>query len=58
LPYLDDVADAYAAADLMLTRAGASTLGELAALDREPRSASVVAKKRTLTASLPAAAFG
>ena len=31
--------------------------GELAALDREPRSASVVAKKRTLTASLPPAAF-
>jgi UDP-N-acetylglucosamine--N-acetylmuramyl-(pentapeptide) pyrophosphoryl-undecaprenol N-acetylglucosamine transferase len=32
LPYLDDMADAYAAADLVLARAGASTLGELAAL--------------------------
>jgi UDP-N-acetylglucosamine--N-acetylmuramyl-(pentapeptide) pyrophosphoryl-undecaprenol N-acetylglucosamine transferase len=31
-PYLDDVADAYAVADLVLARAGASTLGELAAL--------------------------
>jgi len=30
-PYLDDLADAYAAADLVLARAGASTLGELAA---------------------------
>ena len=34
LPYLDDMADAYAAADLLLTRAGASTLGELAALGK------------------------
>ncbi len=34
LPYLDDMADAYAAADLVLTRAGASTLGELAALGK------------------------
>lgn len=32
--YLDDMADAYAAADLLLTRAGASTLGELAALGK------------------------
>lgn len=32
--YLDDMADAYAVADLMLTRAGASTLGELAALGK------------------------
>jgi UDP-N-acetylglucosamine--N-acetylmuramyl-(pentapeptide) pyrophosphoryl-undecaprenol N-acetylglucosamine transferase len=31
LPYLDDMADAYAAADLVLARAGASTLAELAA---------------------------
>jgi UDP-N-acetylglucosamine--N-acetylmuramyl-(pentapeptide) pyrophosphoryl-undecaprenol N-acetylglucosamine transferase len=31
-PYLDDIADAYAVADLVLARAGASTLGELAAL--------------------------
>ncbi len=31
-PYLDDPADAYAAADLVLARAGASTLAELAAL--------------------------
>jgi UDP-N-acetylglucosamine--N-acetylmuramyl-(pentapeptide) pyrophosphoryl-undecaprenol N-acetylglucosamine transferase len=30
-PYLDDLSDAYAAADLVLARAGASTLGELAA---------------------------
>ncbi len=30
-PYLDDMADAYAAADLVLARAGASTLGELTA---------------------------
>jgi UDP-N-acetylglucosamine--N-acetylmuramyl-(pentapeptide) pyrophosphoryl-undecaprenol N-acetylglucosamine transferase len=33
-PYLDDMADAYAAADLLLTRAGASTLGELSALGK------------------------
>jgi UDP-N-acetylglucosamine--N-acetylmuramyl-(pentapeptide) pyrophosphoryl-undecaprenol N-acetylglucosamine transferase len=33
-PYLDDMADAYAAADLVLSRAGASTLGELAALGK------------------------
>ncbi len=32
--YLDDMADAYAAADLIVTRAGASTLGELAALGK------------------------
>lgn len=32
--YLDDVGDAYAAADLVLARAGASTLGELAATGR------------------------
>jgi UDP-N-acetylglucosamine--N-acetylmuramyl-(pentapeptide) pyrophosphoryl-undecaprenol N-acetylglucosamine transferase len=32
--YLDDMADAYAAADLVLARAGASTLGELAALGK------------------------
>jgi UDP-N-acetylglucosamine--N-acetylmuramyl-(pentapeptide) pyrophosphoryl-undecaprenol N-acetylglucosamine transferase len=31
LPYLDDMADAYAVADLVLARAGASTLAELAA---------------------------
>ncbi len=31
-PYVDDPADAYAAADLVLARAGASTLAELAAL--------------------------
>jgi UDP-N-acetylglucosamine--N-acetylmuramyl-(pentapeptide) pyrophosphoryl-undecaprenol N-acetylglucosamine transferase len=31
-PYLDDMRDAYAVADLVLARAGASTLGELAAL--------------------------
>jgi UDP-N-acetylglucosamine--N-acetylmuramyl-(pentapeptide) pyrophosphoryl-undecaprenol N-acetylglucosamine transferase len=30
-PYLSDMSDAYAAADLVLARAGASTLGELAA---------------------------
>ena len=30
-PYLDDLADAFAASDLILARAGASTLGELAA---------------------------
>lgn len=34
VPYLDDMADAYAAADLLVTRAGASTLGELAALGK------------------------
>lgn len=33
-PYLNDVADAYAAADLVLARAGASTLGELSALGK------------------------
>lgn len=33
-PYLDDIGDAYAAADLVLSRAGASTLGELAATGR------------------------
>ncbi len=33
-PYLDDMADAYAVADLLLTRAGASTLGELRALGK------------------------
>lgn len=33
-PYLNDMADAYAAADLVLARAGASTLGELAALGK------------------------
>jgi UDP-N-acetylglucosamine--N-acetylmuramyl-(pentapeptide) pyrophosphoryl-undecaprenol N-acetylglucosamine transferase len=33
-PYLDDMADAYAAAELVVTRAGASTLGELAALGK------------------------
>ena len=33
-PYLHDLADAYAAADLVLARAGASTLGELAAVGR------------------------
>ncbi|HTU70274.1 MAG TPA: undecaprenyldiphospho-muramoylpentapeptide beta-N-acetylglucosaminyltransferase [Candidatus Baltobacteraceae bacterium] len=32
--YLDDMTDAYAAADLVLARAGASTLGELAATGR------------------------
>ncbi len=32
--YLDDMADAYAVADLLLTRAGASTLGELSALGK------------------------
>ncbi|HLY02082.1 MAG TPA: UDP-N-acetylglucosamine--N-acetylmuramyl-(pentapeptide) pyrophosphoryl-undecaprenol N-acetylglucosamine transferase [Candidatus Cybelea sp.] len=31
-PYLDEMDDAYAVADLVLARAGASTLGELAAL--------------------------
>ncbi|MHB8147860.1 MAG: UDP-N-acetylglucosamine--N-acetylmuramyl-(pentapeptide) pyrophosphoryl-undecaprenol N-acetylglucosamine transferase, partial [Vulcanimicrobiaceae bacterium] len=31
-PYLNDLADAYAAADLVLARAGASTLGELMAV--------------------------
>jgi UDP-N-acetylglucosamine--N-acetylmuramyl-(pentapeptide) pyrophosphoryl-undecaprenol N-acetylglucosamine transferase len=34
LPYLDDMADAYASADLVLARAGASTLAELAALGK------------------------
>lgn len=34
LPYLDDMGDAYAAADLVLARAGASTLAELAALGK------------------------
>jgi UDP-N-acetylglucosamine--N-acetylmuramyl-(pentapeptide) pyrophosphoryl-undecaprenol N-acetylglucosamine transferase len=33
-PYLNDMADAYASADLVLARAGASTLGELAALGK------------------------
>jgi len=33
-PYLDAMADAYAVADLVLARAGASTLGELAALGK------------------------
>ncbi len=33
-PYLDEMADAYAVADLVLARAGASTLGELAALGK------------------------
>jgi UDP-N-acetylglucosamine--N-acetylmuramyl-(pentapeptide) pyrophosphoryl-undecaprenol N-acetylglucosamine transferase len=33
-PYLDDMADAYAVADLIVSRAGASTLGELAALGK------------------------
>ena len=32
--YLDEMADAYAAADLVLARAGASTLSELAALGK------------------------
>ncbi|MBV9699456.1 MAG: undecaprenyldiphospho-muramoylpentapeptide beta-N-acetylglucosaminyltransferase [Candidatus Eremiobacteraeota bacterium] len=32
--YLDDMADAYACADLVVARAGASTLGELCALGR------------------------
>lgn len=31
-PYLDEMGDAYAVADLLVTRAGASTLGELIAL--------------------------
>jgi UDP-N-acetylglucosamine--N-acetylmuramyl-(pentapeptide) pyrophosphoryl-undecaprenol N-acetylglucosamine transferase len=31
-PYLDEMGDAYAVADLVIARAGASTLGELAAL--------------------------
>jgi UDP-N-acetylglucosamine--N-acetylmuramyl-(pentapeptide) pyrophosphoryl-undecaprenol N-acetylglucosamine transferase len=33
-PYLDDMADAYAVADLLIARAGASTLAELAALGK------------------------
>jgi UDP-N-acetylglucosamine--N-acetylmuramyl-(pentapeptide) pyrophosphoryl-undecaprenol N-acetylglucosamine transferase len=33
-PYLDDMSDAYAVADLVIARAGASTLGELAALGK------------------------
>jgi UDP-N-acetylglucosamine--N-acetylmuramyl-(pentapeptide) pyrophosphoryl-undecaprenol N-acetylglucosamine transferase len=33
-PYLDEMADAYAVADLVLARAGASTLGELAWLGK------------------------
>jgi UDP-N-acetylglucosamine--N-acetylmuramyl-(pentapeptide) pyrophosphoryl-undecaprenol N-acetylglucosamine transferase len=33
-PYLHDLSDAYAASDLVLARAGASTLGELAAIGR------------------------
>jgi UDP-N-acetylglucosamine--N-acetylmuramyl-(pentapeptide) pyrophosphoryl-undecaprenol N-acetylglucosamine transferase len=33
-PYLDDMADVYAVADLLLSRAGASTLGELTALGK------------------------
>lgn len=33
-PYLDDMAQAYAAADLVLARAGASTLAELSALGK------------------------
>lgn len=33
-PYLHDLSDAYAAADLVIARAGASTLGELAALGK------------------------
>ncbi len=33
-PYLDEIADAYAVADLVLARAGASTLSELAALGK------------------------
>jgi UDP-N-acetylglucosamine--N-acetylmuramyl-(pentapeptide) pyrophosphoryl-undecaprenol N-acetylglucosamine transferase len=33
-PYLDDLSDAYAAADLILSRAGASTVGELAAIGK------------------------
>ncbi len=32
VPYLPDMADAYAAAEVVISRAGASTLGELAAL--------------------------
>ncbi len=32
--YLEDMADAYAVADLLLTRAGASTLGEIGALGK------------------------
>jgi UDP-N-acetylglucosamine--N-acetylmuramyl-(pentapeptide) pyrophosphoryl-undecaprenol N-acetylglucosamine transferase len=33
-PYLDDIAGAYACADLVVSRAGASTIGELAATGR------------------------
>ena len=33
-PYLEDMADVYAAADLVIARAGASTLGELATLGK------------------------
>jgi UDP-N-acetylglucosamine--N-acetylmuramyl-(pentapeptide) pyrophosphoryl-undecaprenol N-acetylglucosamine transferase len=33
-PYLDEMGDAYAVADLVVARAGASTLGELAALGK------------------------
>ena len=33
-PYLDDLSDAFAASDLVLARAGASTLGELAAMGK------------------------
>jgi UDP-N-acetylglucosamine--N-acetylmuramyl-(pentapeptide) pyrophosphoryl-undecaprenol N-acetylglucosamine transferase len=33
-PYLDDLSDAYAAADMVLARAGASTLAELAAVEK------------------------
>lgn len=33
-PYLDDLADAYAASDLVLARSGASTIGELVAVGK------------------------